>query len=78
MNTENQKFSSEKPSSQGGVVKSWRDSDFECPECGGEAKVLTNAVAPYYWDGDELECAECGLKGGVQCDEDGATETWDW
>jgi predicted RNA-binding Zn-ribbon protein involved in translation (DUF1610 family) len=65
-------------SSKGDVVKSWRDSDFECPECGENAKVCTDAVAPYYWDGDKLQCPECGLKGGVQCDEDGATDIWDW
>jgi predicted RNA-binding Zn-ribbon protein involved in translation (DUF1610 family) len=63
---------------QDGVGKSWRDSDFECPECGNIGQVYTSAVAPYYWDGDELECKECGLQGGVQCDEDGATESWDW
>ena len=58
--------------------KEWRDSCFECPECGNTAQVLTSAEEPYYWDGDELECKECGLKGGVQCDEDGATDLWDW
>lgn len=58
--------------------KEWRDSCFECPECGNTAQVLTSAEKPYYWDGDELECKECGLKGGVQCDEDGATDLWDW
>ncbi len=78
MNTKKQNSITETPSSQGGVIKTWRDSDFECPECGNTGQVYTSAVAPYYWDGDELECKECGLKGGVQCDEDGATDIWDW
>jgi predicted RNA-binding Zn-ribbon protein involved in translation (DUF1610 family) len=68
----------EPTSNQDGLIKIWRYSDFDCPECGGAAKVLSSAKEPYYWDGDDLECEDCGLKGGVQCDEDGAFDSWDW
>jgi len=61
-----------------GTIKIWRSSDFDCPECGGSAKVLTSAKEPFYWDGDHLECVDCGLKGGVQADEGGAFDMWDW
>lgn len=78
METKKHESTTDTQSSKGDVVKSWRHSDFYCPECGENAKVCSVEVAPYYRDGDELRCPDCGLNGGVQCDEDGATDVWDW
>lgn len=57
----------------------WRDSEFECPECGYTALVNTKAEEGYYYDGDELYCASCHADGQVIIDCDGdAWDLWNW
>jgi transcription elongation factor Elf1 len=56
--------------------KKWKESDFECPDCGNTAMVHTAAEEGYY-DGDDLYCPVCHCEGQVMADEGEAWDHWD-
>jgi predicted RNA-binding Zn-ribbon protein involved in translation (DUF1610 family) len=56
----------------------WRDTDFECPECGSIAQVRTSAPEDYFYDGDELKCTECDIAGQIIVDDGNARDYWDY
>jgi hypothetical protein len=56
--------------------KEWRYFEFEqCPWCGNDVEVLTDAPAGYVQDGDAVRCvdANCGFRSCVSVDDD---EIW--
>jgi Zn finger protein HypA/HybF involved in hydrogenase expression len=59
-------------------MKKWRDSDFECPDCGNTVMVETAAEEGYYYDGDDLYCPVCHCEGQVIIDGDDAWDHWDY
>lgn len=59
-------------------MSNWRDTEFECPECGNLALVNTRAPEGYYYDGDDLYCPVCHCEGQIMCDEGDAWDQWDW
>jgi predicted RNA-binding Zn-ribbon protein involved in translation (DUF1610 family) len=65
-------------SNKNGIIKLWRATDFECPECGDMAEVETSAPKDFFFDGDALRCVECEAKGQIMVDEGHAWDSWDW
>jgi predicted RNA-binding Zn-ribbon protein involved in translation (DUF1610 family) len=58
-------------------MKLWRDTDFECPNCGNLAEVETSAPEDYFYDGDMLRCSECNTIGQIMIEEGDAWDWWD-
>lgn len=55
-------------------MKNWKSFNDECPRCGSEAEVFTDAIEDgYAFEDDDARCVECGLKGAVyvSCEEEG-------
>jgi hypothetical protein len=56
--------------------KEWKYFEFEqCPSCGNDVEVLTDAPAGYVQDGDAVRCvdANCGFRSSVSVDDE---EIW--
>lgn len=57
-------------------AKQWKYFEFEqCPKCGNDVEVLTDAPLGYVQDGDKVRCvdAECGFKSCTSVDDE---EIW--
>ena len=58
------------------MANRWQPFDDDCPYCGEEAEVLTEADEGYAYDGDTARCCDCHCLGVVWVDEEGAGTSW--
>lgn len=60
------------------MPKEWKFFPVDCPNCGGQLEVFTDAkseldddVEVYVFDGDEVRCStECGFESCIDVDDD--------
>jgi len=53
-------------------MKKWKPIYFEqCPQCGNDLEVFTDADTGECYDGDSVRCVECGFVSGMSV-EDGS------
>lgn len=54
-------------------MKAWRHTDIEqCPWCGNDLMICTDAPVDEAFDGDDVRCVECSFESGMTVDEDGS------
>jgi transcription elongation factor Elf1 len=61
-------------------MKAWRHTDIDqCPRCGSDLEIFTNAPVDEAFDGDDARCVECGFYSAMTVDEYGAgVQDNDW
>ena len=50
-------------------MKNWKPFNDDCPKCGEQPEVFTDAKGEYVYDGDNVECFGCGTLGCIVVDE---------
>ena len=59
------------------MAREWKPLDWdECPECGDQIEVFTDAAEGHACDGDAVRCCVCHWPGGTSVDEDDAFISW--